>query len=141
MMNPKELLVEEDYLKNTIDEIQTQINDLKEGLDVLNHSCAHMLAQAMNRLYPGTLFGVGPAIEEGFYYDIDLGDEVIKEEDLAKLEKEMKKISKDGKRIVRRELSKEEALEMFHLKIFQTVSELLEVRLVKVGARLVRYVE
>ena len=51
--------------------------------------------------------------EDGFYYDIDLGDEVIKEEDLLKIEKEMKKISKDGKRIVRREISKDEALEMF----------------------------
>lgn len=52
-------------------------------------------------------------IEEGFYYDIDLGDEVIKEEDLPRIEKEMKKIAKDGKRIVRHELTKEEALDMF----------------------------
>ena len=84
-----------------------------EKLSVLNHSCAHLLAQAVKHLYPNAMFWVGPVIEEGFYYDIDLGDEVVKEEDLAKLEKEMKKISKDGKRIVRRELSKEEALEMF----------------------------
>ena len=84
-----------------------------ERLSVLNHSCAHLLAQAVKHLYPNAMFWVGPVIEEGFYYDIDLGDEVVKEEDLAKLEKEMKKISKDGKRIVRRELSKEEALEMF----------------------------
>ena len=80
-----------------------------ERLSVLNHSCAHLLAQAVKHLYPNAMFWVGPVIEEGFYYDIDLGDEVVKEEDLAKLEKEMKKISKDGKRIVRRELSKEEA--------------------------------
>ena len=59
-------------------------------------------------------FGYGPVIEEGFYYDIDLGNEVIKEEDLPKIEKEMKKLSKDGKRIVRHEISKDEALEMFH---------------------------
>ena len=84
-----------------------------ERLSVLNHSCAHLLAQAVKHLYPNAMFWVGPVIEEGFYYDIDLGDEVVKEEDLAKLEKEMKKISKDGKRIIRRELSKEEALEMF----------------------------
>ena len=84
-----------------------------EKLSVLNHSCAHLLAQAVKHLYPQAKFWVGPVIEEGFYYDIDLGDEVIKEEDLPKIEKEMKKLSKDGKRIVRRELSKEEALDMF----------------------------
>lgn len=84
-----------------------------ENLNVLNHSCAHLLAQAIKHLYPHALFWVGPVIDEGFYYDIDLGDDVIREEDLEKIEKEMKKISKDGKRIVRRELSKEEALEMF----------------------------
>ncbi len=84
-----------------------------ENLSVLNHSCAHLLAQAVKHLYPNAKFWVGPVIEEGFYYDIDLGDEVIKEEDLPKIEKEMKKISKDGKRIVRRELTRSEALEMF----------------------------
>ena len=85
-----------------------------EDLSRLNHSCAHLLAQAVKHLYPNAKFWVGPVIEEGFYYDIDLGDEVIKEEDLPKIEKEMKKISKDGKRIVRHELTKKEALEMFH---------------------------
>lgn len=84
-----------------------------ERLSIMNHSCAHLLAQAVKHLYPNALFWVGPVIEEGFYYDIDLGDEVIKEEDLAKIEKEMKKIAKDGKRIVREELSKEEALKKF----------------------------
>ena len=84
-----------------------------EKLSVMNHSCAHLLAQAVQHLYPNAKFWVGPAIEEGFYYDIDLGDTVIKEEDLEKIEKEMKKIAKDGKRIVRHELTKEEALERF----------------------------
>ncbi len=84
-----------------------------EKLSVMNHSCAHLLAQAVQHLYPDAKFWVGPVIEEGFYYDIDLGDNVIKEEDLEKIEKEMKKISKDGKRIVRHELTKEEALERF----------------------------
>ena len=85
-----------------------------EDLSKLNHSCAHLLAQAVKHLYPNAKFWVGPVIEEGFYYDIDLGDKVIKEEDLPKIEKEMKKLSKDGKRIVRHEISKDEALEMFH---------------------------
>ncbi len=85
----------------------------EERLSLLNHSCAHLLAQAVKHLYPHALFWVGPVIEEGFYYDIDLGDEVLTEEDLPKIEKEMKKLAKDGKRIVRQELSKEEALSMF----------------------------
>ena len=84
-----------------------------KDLNVLNHSCAHLLAQAVKHLYPNAKFWVGPVIDDGFYYDIDLGDEVIKEEDLPKIEKEMKKIAKDGKRIVRHEISKQEALEMF----------------------------
>lgn len=84
-----------------------------EDLSRLNHSCAHLLAQAVKHLYPNAKFWVGPVIEEGFYYDIDLGDEVIKEEDIPKIEKEMKKLSKDGKRIVRHEITKEEALDMF----------------------------
>ena len=84
-----------------------------EKLNVLNHSCAHLLAQAVKHLYKDAKFWVGPVIENGFYYDIDLGDNVIKEEDLPKIEKEMKKISKDGKRIYREEISKEEALERF----------------------------
>ena len=84
-----------------------------KDLSVMNHSCAHLLAQAVKHLYPNALFWVGPVIEEGFYYDIDLGDEVIKEEDLEKIEREMKKISKDGKKIIRHEISKKEALEKF----------------------------
>ena len=85
-----------------------------EDLSRLNHSCAHLLAQAVRHLYPNAKFWVGPVISEGFYYDIDLGDVKITEEDLPKIEKEMKKISKDGKKIVRHELTREEALNMFH---------------------------
>ena len=84
-----------------------------EKLSVLNHSCAHLLAHAVKHLYPEAKFWVGPVIDEGFYYDIDLGDNVVTDEVLAKIEKEMKKISKDNKLIKRLELSKEEALEMF----------------------------
>ena len=84
-----------------------------ENLDMLNHSCAHLLAHAVKHLYPEVKFWVGPAIETGFYYDMDLGDVSITEEDLEKIEREMKKISKSDKRITRLELSKEEALDMF----------------------------
>ena len=84
-----------------------------KGLNTLNHSCAHLLAQAVKHLYPNAKFWVGPVVEEGFYYDIDLGNDVIRDEDLPKIEKEMKKLAKDGKKIVRHEITKEEALEMF----------------------------
>ena len=91
------------------------MRDFKNELELntLNHSCAHVMAQAVKHLYPHAKFWVGPVVSEGFYYDIDLGDDVITDGDLAKIEKEMKKICKDGKRIVREEISKEEALEMF----------------------------
>ena len=84
-----------------------------EQLNMLNHSCAHVLAQAIQHLYPNAKFWVGPVVSEGFYYDIDLGDKVIKDEDIPAIEKEMKKICKDGKRIIREEHSKAEAMEMF----------------------------
>ena len=89
--------------------------DIKENeqLSKLNHSCAHMMAQAVKRLYPQAKFWVGPVVSEGFYYDMDLGDKKITDEDLTLIEKEMKKIAKDGKRIVREEISKADALEMF----------------------------
>ena len=84
-----------------------------EKLSVLNHSCAHLMVQAVKHLYPDALFWVGPAIEDGFYYDIDLGDVTLTDEDLVNIEREMKKCSKADKRIYREEISKEEALERF----------------------------
>ncbi|MCF0105554.1 MAG: threonine--tRNA ligase, partial [Holdemanella sp.] len=85
----------------------------EEALNTLNHSCAHVMAQAVKHIYPDAKFWVGPVVSEGFYYDMDLGDEVITDEAIKKIEKEMKKICKDGKKIVRKEISKEEALDMF----------------------------
>ena len=61
-----------------------------EKLNVMNHSCAHLMAQAVKHLYPNAKFWVGPVINEGFYYDIDLSDDVIKTEDLPIIEREMK---------------------------------------------------
>ena len=84
-----------------------------ERLSIVNHSCAHLLAQAVKHLFPEAKFWVGPVIDDGFYYDIDLGDKAINDDDIIKIEKEMKKISKDGKRIVRNEVSKEDALKQF----------------------------
>ena len=84
-----------------------------KNLSVLNHSCAHLMAQAVKHLYPNAKFWVGPVVEEGFYYDMDLGDTVLTEDDIEKISKEMKKIAKDGKKIIRHEISKQEALDMF----------------------------
>lgn len=84
-----------------------------EELSILNHSCAHLMAQAVKHLYPNAKFWVGPVIEEGFYYDMDLDGVTLTESDLENISKEMKKLVKDGKRIVRQEITKEEALERF----------------------------
>ena len=84
-----------------------------EQLNTLNHSCAHLMAQAIKHLYPHAKFWVGPVVAEGFYYDVDLGDDVIRDEDITAIEKEMKKIAKTGKKIYRREITKDEALEIF----------------------------
>ena len=64
--------------------------DFKENeqLNTLNHSCAHVMAQAIKHLYPQAKFWVGPVVAEGFYYDVDLGDEVVSDEAIAKIEKE-----------------------------------------------------
>lgn len=80
-----------------------------EGKDVFRHTSAHMLAQAIKRLYPEAKFAIGPSIENGFYYDIDL-EQRLTMDDLAKLEAEMKKIAKEDQKLERFELSKEEAL-------------------------------
>jgi len=85
----------------------------KEGFEMINHSCSHLMAQAIKHLYPNALFGFGPSIDEGFYYDVDFGDATISDADFAKIEAEMKKISKEGIPFKRREVSKEEAKEVF----------------------------
>jgi len=87
--------------------------DDPRAYEILNHSCAHLLAQAVKRLYPKALFWVGPAIEEGFYYDIDMGDITLKDSDLVAIENEMRKIVKAGEKVEGREVSKKEALEIF----------------------------
>ena len=84
-----------------------------EALQIMRHSTAHLLAHALTRLFPGIHFGVGPAIESGFYYDTDRGDVQVTEDDLPAIEKEMKKIISQNYPIVRREVSRQEALELF----------------------------
>lgn len=106
-------------------EIQILTYKDKEGIDILRHSTAHLLAQAVKRLYGDVRFGVGPVIEEGFYYDIDM-EHTLTPEDLPKIEKEMKRIVDENLEIKRVEVSREEARKRFeeigdHLKL-----ELLE---------------
>ncbi len=84
----------------------------KEGIDIMRHSTAHTMAQAIKRLYKNVKFGVGPVIEEGFYYDIDM-DESLTPEDLPKIEKEMQRIIDENLDIIRTEVSREKAKEMF----------------------------
>lgn len=87
--------------------------DHEDALGILRHSTAHLMANAMRRLYPNIHFGVGPAIESGFYYDTDNGENPVTSEDLPAIEAEMMKIVKENNPINRKVLSKEEALDLF----------------------------
>ncbi|EMF0278426.1 threonine--tRNA ligase [Enterococcus faecium] len=87
--------------------------DHEDALGLVRHSAAHLMAQAMRRLYPNIHFGVGPAIDSGFYYDTDNGQNQVTAEDLPTIEAEMMKIVKENLPIERRVLSKQEALEIF----------------------------
>ena len=110
--------IEEDA---TIELLNIDSADLK---DVLNHSCAHLLAHAIKKLYPHAMFGVGPSIDEGFYYDLDLGDVKLTDEDLVKIEKKMTALVAEGASIQRRVVSKEEAKELFKDEVYKL--ELIE---------------
>lgn len=95
------------------DEVSFIMSEDKDGFEILNHSCSHLMAQAIMHLYPNAKLGFGPAIEEGFYYDIDFGDEKISDADFKKIEDEMKKLSKENIPFKREDVTKEEALEIF----------------------------
>ncbi|MBC9783730.1 threonine--tRNA ligase [Heliobacterium chlorum] len=99
--------------------------DDPEGRDVYRHSSSHLLAQAVQRLFPGTRLGIGPAINEGFYYDFD-SEHKFTPEDLQAIEKEMDQIIKEDLPIVRREVSREEAI-----RFFQEIGESYKVELVE----------
>jgi len=93
-------------------EITPLFPDSEEGLDILRHSTAHVMAHAVKRLFPGAKFGIGPSIKDGFYYDIRFPDP-ISDEDLPKIESEMRRISQEKNPFVREELTKQEALKIF----------------------------
>lgn len=88
----------------------------KSGKNTFWHSSAHLLAEALEALYPGVKFGIGPAIENGFYYDVDLGEKALGEHDLAAIETKMKELAKKESLFVRSDVSKNEALEYFNKK-------------------------
>ena len=102
-----------DIVLNKDYNIEFMTSSSKEIFHYLNHSCAHLLAGAVKSLYPNALFGVGPAIEEGFYYDMDLGDVKLTDLDLERIERVMKKMADAALPIVRKEVSKAKALEFF----------------------------
>ena len=97
----------------------------EEGKATMWHSSAHLMAEAVEQLYPGTKFGIGPDIENGFYYDIDLGDQVISSEDLPKIEKKMKELASQKQSFVRTEVPKIEALQHFTEKGDEYKQELI----------------
>ena len=114
--------------------IELLTSDSNELQDLINHSCAHLLAQAIREIYPNSLFGVGPAIEEGFYYDVDLGDIKLTEEDLVKIEKKMRSLAEGNFEVVKRVVSKAEALELFKNDKYKTelINDLEESSLITV---------
>ena len=103
-----------DLSRPILEDSTLELKMKEDAIDVLNHSCAHLLATAIKRLYPKAMFGVGPSIEEGFYYDVNPGADVkFTDADLPKIEKEMKHIVSQNIKFERKEVTKQEALELF----------------------------
>ncbi|MBQ9254177.1 MAG: threonine--tRNA ligase [Bacteroidales bacterium] len=98
----------------------------EDGKKTFWHSSAHLLASAVQALYPNAKFGIGPAIENGFYYDIDFGEDTLTTEDFAKIEEKMRELVKQGVKLIRREVSKQEALDWFSKRDEKYKVELIE---------------
>ena len=100
--------------------------DDKEGKATFWHSSAHLMAEALEALFPGTKFGIGPAIENGFYYDVDTGDRQLTSADLPLIEKKMLELARENSDYIRKEISKADAIAYFKEKDDQYKLELLE---------------
>ena len=101
--------------------------DDREGKDTFWHSSAHLMAEAIEHFYPGTKFGIGPTVDTGFYYDVELPNgQQLSEKDLQKIEQKMVELSRQKNNIVRREISKKDALEMFAQKNDELKQELID---------------
>ena len=98
----------------------------KEGKMSFWHSSAHIMAEALEALYPGVKFGIGPAIDNGFYYDIDLGDRVLSSDELPKIEQKMKELASQKMSFNRKDISKKEAIAYFNKKGDEYKLELLD---------------
>jgi len=96
-----------------------------EGKHTFWHTSAHLMAEALEALYPGIKFGIGPAIEQGFYYDVDPGDIVITEHDLPEIEKKMYQLAAQKNVLIRKEVTKDEAINFFKKKGDQYKTELI----------------
>ena len=97
-----------------------------EGKNTFWHSSAHLMAEALEALYPGTKFGIGPPIETGFYYDVDFGDHKLEGEELEKIEEKMLELAKQKSEFVRKEVSKNDAVAYFQEKGDEYKLDLLE---------------
>ncbi|MFN3315578.1 MAG: TGS domain-containing protein, partial [Raineya sp.] len=97
-----------------------------EGKATFWHSSAHLMAEAIEALYPGTKFGIGPAIETGFYYDIDTGEKVLSQDDFAKIEAKILELARQKNEYKRSEISKADAIAYFKEKGDEYKLELLE---------------
>ncbi|RLB08256.1 MAG: threonine--tRNA ligase, partial [Deltaproteobacteria bacterium] len=106
-------------------EIEPIYIDSEEGLEILRHSTAHVMAQAVKRLFPEAKVAIGPAIKDGFYYDFDY-ERPFREEDLPKIEEEMHKIIQEDYPFIRKEISREEAI-----RFFESKGEIYKVELLK----------
>ncbi|MCA1032004.1 threonine--tRNA ligase [Bacillus timonensis] len=106
-------------------EIEIITQDSESALEIMRHSTAHLMAQALKRLYPDVKLGIGPVIENGFYYDIDL-EESLTPEDLPRIEKEMKKIIGENLEIVRKEVTRDDAI-----KLYKEINDPLKVELIE----------
>ena len=98
----------------------------KGGKYAFWHSSAHLLAEALEALYPGVKFGIGPPIENGFYYDVDLGDRDFGDDDLATVEKKMIELAREKNSFVRSDVSKKDAIEFFKNKKDEYKLELID---------------
>ena len=110
---------------NADTEFEILYADNEEGLNLLRHSTAHLMANAIMRLYPDAKFGIGPSIKDGFYYDVRF-PKAISDEDLPAIEAEMRRIAQDKVPMIREELSKEAALALFNSKGEDLKAELIE---------------
>jgi threonyl-tRNA synthetase len=97
-----------------------------EGKATMWHSSAHLMAEALQEFYPNVKFGIGPPIETGFYYDVDLGDEVLTDKDFDKIEKRMLELAREKNEYIRKEISKDEAVAFYKDKGDEYKLELLE---------------